>query len=95
MAVAIIGGAAGFVLSALVGNSIAAVATPASSQLLGRWSIGRIHHRILGHADCHSGGHFARRLRVQALAQSMGWRGTMLISTAACWCFALLLQTTA
>jgi MFS family permease len=31
MAVAIIGGATGFVLSALVGNCIAAVATPASS----------------------------------------------------------------
>ena len=41
MAVAIIGGAAGFVLSALVGNGIAAVATPASSQLLGRWAIRR------------------------------------------------------
>ncbi len=48
--VAIIGGAAGFVLSALVGNSIAAVATPASSQLLGRWSIRRYAVRILGHA---------------------------------------------
>jgi MFS family permease len=41
MAVAIIGGAAGFVLSALVGNGIAAVATPASSQLLGRWAVRR------------------------------------------------------
>ena len=41
MAVAVIGGAAGFVLSALVGNGIAAVATPASSQLLGRWAIRR------------------------------------------------------
>ena len=41
MAVAIIGGVAGFVLSALVGNGIAAVATPASSQLLGRWAVRR------------------------------------------------------
>jgi hypothetical protein len=41
MAVAIIGGATGFVLSALVGNGIAAVATPASSQLLGRWAVRR------------------------------------------------------
>ena len=39
MAVAVIGGAAGFVLSALVGNGVAAVATPASPQLLGRWAI--------------------------------------------------------
>src|ERR1700723_4096311 len=36
MAVAIIGGAAGFLLSALAGNWIAAVGTPPGSQLLGR-----------------------------------------------------------
>ena len=41
MAVAMIGGAAGFVLSALVGNGAATVATPASSQLLGRWAVRR------------------------------------------------------
>jgi hypothetical protein len=35
-AVAIIGGPAGFGLLALVGNGVAAVATPACSRLLGR-----------------------------------------------------------
>jgi hypothetical protein len=37
--VAIIGGAAGFGLLAFVGNGVATVATPASSQLLGRWVV--------------------------------------------------------
>jgi hypothetical protein len=41
MAVAFIGGATGFILSALIGNGIAAVATSASSQLLGRWAVRR------------------------------------------------------
>jgi hypothetical protein len=41
LAVAVLGGAVGFVLSALIGNGVAAVATPASSQLLGRWSVRR------------------------------------------------------
>src|ERR1051325_12120167 len=41
MAAAVVGGAAGFVLSALIGNGVAAVATPASSQLLGRWAVKR------------------------------------------------------
>src|ERR1043165_2425237 len=41
LAVAVLGGAFGFVLSALIGNGVAAVATPASSQLLGRWSVKR------------------------------------------------------
>src|SRR5580704_14727729 len=41
LAVAVIGGAVGFVLSALIGNGVASVATPASSQLLGHWSVKR------------------------------------------------------
>src|ERR1700726_1946955 len=41
LAVAVLGGAVGFVLSALIGNGVASVATPASSQLLGRWSVMR------------------------------------------------------
>src|SRR5271156_6721978 len=52
MAVAIIGGAAGFVLSALIGNGIAAVATPASSQLLGRWSVKRYAPFAFSIAQC-------------------------------------------
>jgi MFS family permease len=93
MAVAIVGGAAGFVLSALVGNGIAAVATPASSQLLGRWAIRRYAPFAFSvtqtaiPAGILLGGSLG-----PALAQSIGWRGTMLVSAAACWCFALLLQ---
>ena len=93
MAVAIIGGAAGFVLSALVGNGIAAVATPASSQLLGRWAIRRYAPFAFSitqtaiPAGILLGGSLG-----PTLAQALGWRGTMLVSAAACWGFALLLQ---
>ena len=93
MAVAIIGGAAGFVLSALVGNSIAAVATPASSQLLGRWAIRRYAPFAFSvtqtaiPAGILLGGWLG-----PALAQPLGWRGTLLVSACACWCFAVLLQ---
>ena len=93
MAVAVIGGAAGFVLSALVGNGVAAVATPASSQLLGRWAIRRYAPFAFSitqtaiPAGILLGGWLG-----PALAQSLGWRGTMLVSAAACWCSALLLQ---
>jgi Major Facilitator Superfamily len=93
MAVAIVGGAAGFVLSALVGNGIAAVATPASSQLLGRWAIRRYAPFAFSvtQTAIPAGILLAGSLG-PALAQSIGWRGTMLVSAAACWCFALLLQ---
>ncbi len=93
MAVAIIGGAVGFVLSALVGNGIAAVATPASSQLLGRWAVRRYAPLAFSitqtaiPAGILLGGSLG-----PLLAQSLGWRGTMLVSAAACWLFALLLQ---
>ncbi len=93
MAVAVVGGAAGFVLSALVGNGIAAVATPASSQLLGRWAVRRYAPFAFSitqtaiPAGILLGGSLG-----PTMAQSLGWRGTMLVSAAACWCFALLLQ---
>jgi Major Facilitator Superfamily len=93
MAVAVIGGAAGFVLSALVGNGIAAVATPASSQLLGRWAIRRYAPFAFSitqtaiPAGILLGGSLG-----PTLAQTLGWRGTMLVSASTCWCFALLLQ---
>jgi MFS family permease len=93
MAAAIIGGASGFVLSALVGNGIAAVATPASSQLLGRWSVRRYAPFAFSvtqtaiPAGILLGGSLG-----PTLAQSLGWRGTMLISAGICWLFALLLQ---
>ncbi len=93
MAAAIAGGAAGFVLSALVGNGIAAVATPASSQLLGRWAVRRYAPFAFSitqtaiPAGILLGGSLG-----PALAQTVGWRGTMLISACVCWFFALVLQ---
>jgi MFS family permease len=93
MAVAITGGAAGFMLSALVGNGVAAVATPASSQLLGRWAVRRYAPFAFSvtqtaiPADLLLGGWLG-----PPLAQSLGWRGTMLVSAGACFFFALLLQ---
>jgi len=93
LAVAIIGGPAGFVLSALVGNGIAAVATPASSQLLGRWAVRRYAPFAFSitqtaiPAGILLGGSLG-----PTLAQSLGWRGTMLVSAGACWFFALLLE---
>ena len=93
MAVAVIGGATGFVLSALVGNGVAAVATPASSQLLGRWAI-----RQYAPFACSitqtaiPAGILVGGWLGPALAEPLGWRGTMLVSAGACWLFALLLQ---
>jgi hypothetical protein len=93
MALAVIGGAAGFVMSALVGNGVAAVATPASSQLLGRWSVRRYAPFAFSitqtaiPAGILLGGWLG-----PPLAQSLGWRGTMLMSAGACCFFALLLQ---
>src|SRR3954449_259141 len=93
MAVAVIGGAAGFVLSALGGNGVAAVATPASSQLLGRWAVRAyapfafsITQTAIPAGILLGGG------LGPALAHSLGWRGTMLVSAGACWLFALLMQ---
>jgi hypothetical protein len=93
MAVAVLGGATGFVLSALVGNGIAAVATPASSHLLGRWAVRRYAPFAFSitqtaiPAGILLGGSLG-----PLLAQHIGWRGTMLVSAGACWCFVLLLQ---
>jgi predicted MFS family arabinose efflux permease len=93
MAVAVIGGAAGFVLSALIGNGVAAVATPASSQLLGRWAVRRYAPFAFSitqtaiPAGILVGGSLG-----PLLAQHLGWRGTMLVSAATCCFFALVLQ---
>jgi MFS family permease len=93
MAVAIIGGAAGFVLSALIGNGIAAVATPASSQLLGRWAIRRYAPFAFSIAQTAiPAGILLGGSLGPVLAQSLGWRGTMLLSAAMCGIVALLLQ---
>lgn len=93
LAVAVLGGAAGFALSALIGNGVAAVATPASSQLLGRWSVRRYAPFAFSIAQCAiPAGILLTGYLAPVTAQSVGWRGTMLSSAALCWAVALLLQ---
>jgi MFS family permease len=93
LAVAVVGGPAGFVLSALIGNGVAAVATPASSHLLGRWAVRRYAPFAFSMtqtaipAGILLGGSLG-----PLLSQQLGWRGTMLVSAGACLFFALALQ---
>ena len=93
MAAAVLGGAPGFVASALIGNGVAAVATPASSQLLGRWSVRRYAPFAFSitQTAIPSGILLAGSIGPR-LAHMVGWRWTMLISAAVCWVFVLLLQ---
>ncbi len=93
LAVAVLGGAIGFILSALVGNGVAAVATPASSQLLGRWSINRYAPFAFSIAQCAiPAGILLTGYLGPVTAHSFGWRDTMLGSAALCWAVALMLQ---
>jgi hypothetical protein len=93
LAAAVLGGAVGFVLSALIGNGVAAVATPASSQLLGRWSVRRYAPFAFSIAQCAiPAGILLTGYLGPVTAHSFGWRGTMLASAALCWAVALLLQ---
>jgi MFS family permease len=93
MAVAIIGGARASYCRRLIGNGIAAVATPASSQLLGRWAVRRYAPFAFSVTQTAiPAGILLGRWLGPILAQSLGWRGTMLVSAGACWFFALLLQ---
>ena len=93
LAVAVLGGAVGFVLSALIGNGVAAVATPASSQLLGRWSVKRYAPFAFSIAQCAiPAGILLTGYLGPVTAESFGWRDTMLGSAALCWAVALMLQ---
>jgi len=93
LAVAVLGGAAGFVLSALIGNGVAAVATPASSQLLGRWSVKRYAPFAFSIAQrAIPAGILLTGYLAPLTAHSFGWRDTMLGSAALCWTVALMLQ---
>jgi hypothetical protein len=77
----------------LIGNGVAAVATPASSQLLGRWSVRRYAPFAFSIAQCAiPAGILLTGYLGPVTAQSFGWRGTMLASAALCWAVALLLQ---
>jgi hypothetical protein len=93
LAAAVLGGPAGFVLSALIGNGVASVATPASSQLLGRWSVKRYAPFAFSIAQCAiPAGILLTGYLGPMTAESFGWRDTMLASAALCWAVALVLQ---
>src|ERR1700739_3439565 len=93
LAAAVLGGAVGFVLSALIGNGVASVATPASSQLLGRWSVMRYAPFAFSIAQrAIPAGILLTGYLGPLTAQSFGWRDTMLASAALCWAVALMLQ---
>ena len=92
MAAAIVGGAAGFVLSRW-----SATASPLSrlGEFPVAWQMGGeaiCAVRILGYPDRHPGRILLGGWLGPALALSLGWRGTMLVSAGICWLFALLLQ---
>jgi len=93
LAVAVLGGAVGFVLSALIGSGVASVATPASSQLLGRWSVMGYAPFAFSIAQCAiPAGILLTGYFGPVAAHSFGWRDTMLASAALCWAIALMLQ---
>lgn len=82
-----------FFLSALIGGAGAAISTPTSSQLLGKMSPPRLAPLMFSIRQTGVpmglllGGAFG-----PTLAQSMGWRGTVIASAVACLVFAILLQ---
>lgn len=82
-----------FFLSALIGGSGAAISTPTSSQLLGKMSPPRLAPLMFSIRQTGVpmglllGGAFG-----PTLAQSLGWRGTVIASAGACLAFVVLLQ---
>ena len=82
-----------FLLSALIGGSGAAISTPTSSQLLGRMSPPKMAPLMFSIRQTGVpiglllGGAFG-----PTMAQSLGWRGTVLASAGACFAFVFLLQ---
>src|SRR6201998_3751767 len=92
LAIAVLGGAVGFVLSALIGNGVASVATPGSSQLRGGWSVPRYSPFAFSIAQCAiPAGILLTGYLGPMMAQSFGWRDTMLASAALWWAVALML----
>ena len=93
MAVAVAGGVTGFALSALIGGGISAVATPASSQLLGRWAVRRYAPFAFSITQTSIPvGILLSGSLGPVLAQSLGWRGAMLIGAGVCCLFVVLLE---
>jgi len=82
-----------FVVSAIVGGGGAAVSTPASSHLLGRYSPPRYAPLVYSIKQTSvPAGLLVAGLLGPLLTELIGWRGTLLISAAACLAFALVLE---
>lgn len=93
MAVAAEGGVLGFVLSAIIGGSGAAVSTPTSSQLLGRVSPRRYAPLIFSiKQTAVPAGLLLGGALGPWMASTIGWRGGMLAVAASCLAFAFMLQ---
>ncbi len=82
-----------FLLSALVGGGGAAISTPTSSQLLGRWSPPRLAPLVFSlKQTAVPAGLLIGGALGPTMAAMLGWRDTVLISAAACFAFAFMLQ---
>jgi len=93
MAVAAEGGVLGFILSAIIGGSGAAVSTPTSSQLLGRVSPRRYAPLIFSiKQTAVPAGLLLGGALGPWMASTIGWRGGMLAVAASCLAFAFMLQ---
>src|ERR1700704_5459120 len=93
MAAAGEGGLLGFGVSAIVGGGGAAVSTPTSSQLLGRVSPPRLAPLVFSiKQTAVPAGLLISGFLAPTMAGDLGWRGTALITGAACVVFAAILQ---
>jgi MFS family permease len=82
-----------FAVSAIIGGGGAAISTPASSHLLGRYSPPRFAPLVFSiKQTAVPAGLLVAGLLGPLLTQSFGWRGAMLAAAAGCLVFALMLQ---
>jgi hypothetical protein len=93
MAVAVEGSLLGFGASAIIGGGGAAVSTPTSSQLLGRVSPLRLTPLVFSiKQTAVPAGLLICGFIGPAMAGTLGWRGAVLTTAAACVLFAVMLQ---
>jgi MFS family permease len=82
-----------FLLSAIIGGGGAAISTPTSSQLLGRWSPPRLAPLVFSiKQTAVPAGLLLGGALGPAMAAWLGWRETVLVSAAACFAFVFVLQ---
>lgn len=82
-----------FLLSAIIGGGGAAISTPTSSQLLGRFSPPRLAPLVFSiKQTAVPAGLLLGGALGPAMAAWLGWRGTVLVSAAACFAFVFALQ---